>query len=249
MTIVTLQEYLMTTQSPLIDENSISYSLVPSFITDENTHFLDNLKEYMIINYGGYNISQDYADSLSVIRTRLTYMYACKKYTLQGLYDSTQFEYNPIENYSMTEKGKDANSGTDTTTDNIGATKTSQNTGSRADQSQYGKQTNTNTHDVSPENAANFIAQSRDTYDNGTHLDTYTQGEQSNTVSTDATENQSKLEHGHVLEHELKRSGNVGVTTSQQMLASERDIVQFNIYKTVAELIIKIICDLVWTDF
>lgn len=245
----TLEMYLTTNPSPLIDVNSIVYQQVPSFITDTNTRFLDNLKEYMLIHYGKYAISQDYADSLITIPLRLTYMYVCRKYTLEGLYNSTTFEYNPIENYSMTEQGKDTNSGTDTTTDNVGATKTTQNVGSRADQSQYGKQTSTNTHDVSPENTANFIAQSRDTFDNGTHLDTYTQGEQSNTVSTDAAENKSKLEHGHVLEHELKRSGNVGVTTSQQMLESERDIVQFDIYKTVAEMIIKIICDLVWTDF
>ena len=42
--------------------------------------------------------------------------------------------------------------------------------------------------------------------------------------------------------HKLTRSGNIGVTTSQQMLESERDIALFNFIGIVAHDIIKSIC-------
>ena len=42
--------------------------------------------------------------------------------------------------------------------------------------------------------------------------------------------------------HKFTRSGNVGVTTSQQMLESERDIAMFNFIGIVAHDIIKSIC-------
>ena len=42
--------------------------------------------------------------------------------------------------------------------------------------------------------------------------------------------------------HKLTRSGNIGVTTSQQMLESERDIAMFNFIGIVAHDIIKSIC-------
>ena len=41
---------------------------------------------------------------------------------------------------------------------------------------------------------------------------------------------------------ELRWSGNIGVTTSQQMLESERDIAMFNFIGIVAHDIIKSIC-------
>ena len=41
--------------------------------------------------------------------------------------------------------------------------------------------------------------------------------------------------------HTFKRSGNIGVTTSQQMLQSERDIAMFNFVSIVAHDIVKLI--------
>ena len=41
--------------------------------------------------------------------------------------------------------------------------------------------------------------------------------------------------------HEFKRSGNIGITTSQMMLQSERDIAMFNFMAIVAHDIIKLI--------
>lgn len=42
-------------------------------------------------------------------------------------------------------------------------------------------------------------------------------------------------------ERELTRSGNIGVTTSQQMLQSERDLAMFSLYKIVAKDILNVI--------
>lgn len=115
-----------------------------------------------------------------------------RTYELNGLYQSTIQEYNPIENYRMTETGAD------------GATSTA---------------SGDNTTAVT-------------TYDSGTLRDT-----QKDTNNANSQTNTT---------HTLTRSGNIGVTTSQQMLQSERDIVQFDFIGHVANIINDAVCSSFW---
>lgn len=48
------------------------------------------------------------------------------------------------------------------------------------------------------------------------------------------------------LRHSGRIHGNVGVTTSQQMLESERDVAMFNLYKIIADDIINYFCISIW---
>ena len=92
--------------------------------------------------------------------------------------------------------------------------------------------------------------------DTVTKHDTITGGARKNTYTTNST---NSLQHGlqenisersnsytddstSTTKHEFKRTGNIGVTTSQQMLESERDIAMFNFIGIVAHDIIKSIC-------
>lgn len=138
------------------------------------------------------------------------------KYEYDKLVDTLSLEYNPIENYSMTEKGKD------TRTPNI---------------TQTNKGTNTNTVEVDTaittgkttfDKSDNFINDTRST-NKGTNTDT--QGIDT-TVTTAGNEK---------TEHELTRSGNIGVTTSQQMIESERKLAMFS----VVDLFVKAIADII----
>lgn len=105
-------------------------------------------------------------------------------YELDSLYATTTATYNPIENYNLTESGRDETR--------------SSSTGSTTDYS---------------------------------------------TSYNSATENKTgKSEAGGssstTLIHSFSRSGNIGVTTTQQMLQSERDIAHFDFIGYVAEMVV-----------
>lgn len=108
-----------------------------------------------------------------------------KASVLDKLYNTTQFTYNPIENYNMTESGTD--SGTS------GATASGQNKGTSY---------NSATANLIDSNSSNSSAHSSSN-------------------------------------HSLSRSGNIGVTTTQQMLQQEREVAAYDFFHYVADLIVE----------
>lgn len=115
-----------------------------------------------------------------------------KEYELNGLYASTQFDYNPISNYDMTESSRDEDRATT----------------------------------------------SGDSTESSTSFDSTTQKEVGKTVSS-GTANNTNI-------HTLQRSGNIGVTTSQQMIDQERGILTFDFVQYVADLINENFCAAYW---
>lgn len=115
-----------------------------------------------------------------------------KEYELNGLYASTQFDYNPISNYDMTESSTDMDSATT----------------------------------------------SGDSTESSTSFDSTTQKDIGKTVSS-GTANNTNM-------HSLQRSGNIGVTTSQQMIDQERGVLTFDFIGHVADLINENFCAAFW---
>lgn len=98
------------------------------------------------------------------------------------LYKTTKFEYNPIENYSMTEESED-------------------NTDSKGNTEGNGLEKFSDTPQGEVKNL-------------DTHLTNATQNEiKSNTTSNAKTK------------HNAWRKGNIGVTSSQQLIQQERDLI------------------------
>lgn len=133
----------------------------------------------------------------------------------QRKYDALMEEYNPIENYSMTETGTDRNvgSGTNSTTygagtktDNLGATESN---------------TLEKTYGFNSEGASN---KGSVTTNGNAVTNTETTAERTDSGSA-TSENQ--------LTHSLSRSGNIGTTTTQQMLQSELELRNYNFYAQV----------------
>lgn len=247
---LTISDYISKTTSPFIDMASPVLVDVPAFLKDEL--FQQEFTKYMFLHHGSRHISFELIEdegSYSVLPGWITWLYATHKYTLEGLWGSTQMDYNPIENYRMVETSKDTNSGEDVTTRHAGRQESTQEMGNREDSATSGKRTVTTEHDVSPESRTDYTAESRDITDTNSVTDTQNIGRQTNTLIEGERDDRDTLEHGHVLDRKLERSGNIGVTTSQQMIQSERDIVMFSIFKTVANLIIRSICSLVSTEF
>ena len=132
-----------------------------------------------------------------------------------------KLKYDPIENYSMTE------SGTDVRTPDLVSNTTASGTSSG-----NATDTSTTTSAVTTyDNTADFINQNKGTANN------------TNTTSTENSSTGKTITTGtEKTTHEFKRSGNIGVTTSQQMIQSEREVADFSALAQFVTDIANIIC-------
>lgn len=155
-------------------------------------------------------------------------------------------EYNPIENYDRIEDTTDSFIRNKKTDDDIQGTNT--NSGNSNSQSAEtivddGEGTNNNTRELkkaafdSPtyanyeqETDATMSTNDNTRTDNASsneqHIDTATNASQRDIQEAESTKN-TKTSHIH---------GNIGVTTSQQMLESELKLARFNLYDQITDL-------------
>lgn len=164
-----------------------------------------------------------------------TMLYNRFKVQWKHKYDILSVEYNPIENYKMVESGTDSDSGTDTDvhSNSETGTDTTQST------STGGTTTNTNNtnavYGFNSESAVNSDAIS------GTgSIQNTTETTDTRTVDlTNNGQNTKTVDMTH--EHQFQRSGNIGVTTSQQMIQSEIELWNWNflddVFKDVASVL------------
>lgn len=186
------------------------------------------------------------ADIESTIQLYCDVLYMSHDYTYTKLYNTTQLEYNPIENYNMKEHEFIQNSGTDNTTFHHDAVSDSENLGDITMTDNYG---NTVRHAETDGNTAPFDTQTYKKVNQSivdetqqARVDSHSQTAVTNMRDYGEKNSKESLEHGHDIERDLTRSGNIGVTTSQQMLESERNVGRFNFVRIVANDVIKTIC-------
>lgn len=167
------------------------------------------------------------------------------------LWDTLTFQYNPIENYSMIEEGTDTTVGEDsgTTSNTTKYGKTETRTNENTSKTTYGR--TEEREETATENAKNALYgfdsadptddSSRDVEGN-TNTTTETGGSDSvtgngtdsmTTGGQDDNSTTSKNDSKSTLTHRLTRSGNIGVTTSQQMLQSEREVWKYQYFQDV----------------
>lgn len=155
------------------------------------------------------------------------------------LYDTTVLEYNPIENYDRVENWTDTDD--ETTTSDRDSTRNTNNTVKSTRTNEI-----TNNVNVTDQNTA-FNAGLSDHAKQITDGDTTENGTVTNTETGTDTENES-VNGGRTGKHTRngRAHGNIGVTTSQQMIQSERDLVVFNLYDVIAESFIENFCLMVY---
>lgn len=139
------------------------------------------------------------------------------------MWDTTQYTYNPIENYDRTESGTDTdtNSGTDSY----------ENTLTRS-----GADTVTDTPDMAHYEAAYDSAASGD--NDGLVKSTKDAGENVSETAYDSSDTtEGSTTHGHKIrrDHNLHVHGNIGTVTAQEMIRQEREIAQFNLYELMIQ--------------
>lgn len=137
--------------------------------------------------------------------------------TFKRWVDALAIEYAPLENYDRHEDW----------TDTLDSDGTSRTTGTN-DTSTSG----TVTTDVSAYDSSSYQPKDKVT--------------SSETIDNDTTENNtSTLDNEGV--HTGRIHGNIGVTTSQQMLESELDLGYWNIYSRITDMFLKEFCIMIYT--
>ena len=173
------------------------------------------------------------------MKTRITIWSNKYQINWKKLYDTTVLEYNPIENYDRMEDWTDTDDETSTS-----ARDNTRNTTNTI------KSTSTNevmnSVNVTDQNTA-FNAGLADHAKQITDGDTTENGSITNTKTGKDTENEN-VNGGRTGRHTRvgRAHGNIGVTTSQQMIQSERDLVIFNLYDVIAESFIENFCLMVY---
>lgn len=190
-------------------------------INDLSDMFLELYKyRYMIIDC---NNNLDYNTYYK--RAKIVYNLNKNKYI--KLVNTEIVEYNPIENYSMmenetgnrtpnlkrTSEGTASQSGTNSETNNTSATSTDSNT--------------------SFDSTTFYNNAKNETTGNSTVT-----GENTATNTTNVTINETGTEQ---TEREMTRKGNIGVTTTQQMLEQERAVADFSTVKVFFEDVAKLL--------
>lgn len=134
-----------------------------------------------------------------------------------ALWDVANAEYDPIENYNMTESETTTPTGTETTTDAMTGTDTTRTEGTAAN--------NETANSVYGFNSANpvpaSVSNQKSDFSAGTTFG--------------HTNTETKTFTNRKTERELTRSGNIGVTTSQQMLQSSIELARWNFWLQVFE--------------
>lgn len=231
----------------------------------------------------------DVSTLLTTLKADIATLFDSRKYTWGKLYETTLLEYNPIENYSMTETERataesTSTQGAQTTTDtndygavstaktellgaqtntetatmgeqsklttmNIGEQVTEGSTiNETAPYSSEGYQSDTKSIDSVTSGAKSDSTQEHSNAYTNTNEQTFGAKDNTYTTTTDGRKDIMKKEIGSKSDtnnstnnRELTRSGNIGVTTSQQMLESERQVAMFNFVQIVAHEVVRLI--------
>ena len=160
----------------------------------------------------------------------------------ERLYATTQYEYNPIENYNRYETGSETggssstHSGTDTHTDTL---------------THGGEDVTTGVADSAHWIAGFNATPSGD--DDGLKKQSKDSGSSETRMDYGHTETKSgSLTHGEKVvnenegEHELHAHGNIGVTTTQKLIREQREVDKFNLYDIIIKEFKERFCVLVY---
>lgn len=211
---------------------------------------------YGTLNNGVLETAQDNR-AYTIIRSLVDSALAENKYKIDTLYNTTTLEYNPIENYNRKQtttikhEGSEADTrsgseervhgGSDILAYTGGTTSTP--TGST-----------TNIHSTTAFNEpTDFAGDTKDvtTYDGMQTTEVFNERKDTNQYNSNETVTYNDLKNEHTFANRVDTtedatSGNIGVTTSQQMLESEREVAEFSVLAVIADIVQESFCTDEW---
>ena len=148
-----------------------------------------------------------------------------RKHIWEKLLKTTQFEYDPISNYDRKEEYEDQHTSTDKRESSSSSKSDVKNT--VVGVSGYSENTE---NQVSADNVSGYSPESKRMGSSS---------ENSNTTTTDAgtgtASGKDVTEHNEEIKHTAHLYGNIGVTTTQQMIEEERKIVDYSVEEVIAD--------------
>lgn len=164
--------------------------------------------------------------------------------TFEKWQKALSLEYNPIENYDRMEDWTDS-SINKTNRNSVENRNLSNSMRSDRDLQIVTKNTGSdnNLHNVSPYDSGAYVADSQDIV----NLNNQSATADTGSMSTNGTDSGTVTNTGNDSSntdstHKGRTHGNIGVTTSQQMLEAELKIARFNLVKQISDVFIKEFC-------
>ena len=184
----------------------------------------DQLIEHFLLSYG--DLTPVYQDP-SYLRRHVTSVARSLQWSIDHLWEVTQLEYNPIENYDRMESWEDKGGGTF----QKGKVDTEETFNKGDITTTFGKVTDS-THKVAAFNSSDpEVANTDNNTDSGSDSQTFGADSSHGSVTNGLDESTTKGTH------EGRIHGNIGVTTSQQMMQSEIDLTKaYNFLDEVCKL-------------
>ena len=172
--------------------------------------------------------------------------------TFEKWINALNIDYNPLENYDRMEEWSD--SGLRTNTGTVSDSGLRKNTGTQSTETIgkdnfKGSGNSTSADEISAYNSNSFQNDKKNTTNSSNSSETNTT---TNSTRTDnLSESNSNTRTDNLSEktnsNRIGRAhGNIGVTTSQQMLQSELDIAKWNIYEQITDLFLSEFCIMVY---
>lgn len=163
----------------------------------------------ILLNYG--EMETLYADP-DMMKFAITNWANINNWSILKAVTAINVEYEPLNNYARTETRTKSGTNTGTVTDSGNTSVTSTTSG-----------TNANEHKVSAYDSSSYSADNKD------------EGSTSGSGTSTGTTGNTRTDNlAHAEQESIRAFGNIGVTTSQQMLQSELDLSLYNIYETFA---------------
>ena len=187
-----------------------------------------------------------------VFQSLVTHWFITKQWTIEHLIKVIQSEYSPIENYNRHEDSTITLSGSDTLTKEGGnqqthsGTDTESHSGTDTDTHSG---TDTTTQSISAENVATWSNDNKSELEHGESIETEhghtieteyghtIDTEHGHTITDTYQDRADTTEYGKIDTRESDIHGNIGVTTTQEMIEQELELLRhFDIYGYIAEL-------------
>ena len=167
------------------------------------------------------------------LKRNINFWFARRLFDFSRMYEALRVQYSPIENYDRKENiTRDyENSGSDKASTTLGSSTTSSHTGTDTDSVQGG---GSNEKGVSAYNEDGYTNREKDTEThNSSNTQTYNSTVTNTGSGTDTTQTEYGLKRKEV--EDIRVHGNIGVTTSQQMIESEMSLrAKYDIYKIIS---------------
>ena len=179
-----------------------------------------------------------------VFQALVTHWFIAKQWTIQHLINIIEAEYNPIENYNRIEDSSDTLSGSDVlrmaggNQETHSGTDTETHSGTDTDRHSG---TDTTTNSISAENESGWSNDTKSEQSHGENIATehgHTINDTHGHTITDQYQDRSDTtEYGKINTRKSNIHGNIGVTTNQQMIEQELELLRhFDIFGYIAEL-------------